>query len=83
MLESSHPRSSNFCSFEKIQDKVFDGLKLCFSGTWESFCHGRFCVVVLERTACADLLKCYCRVSIDKRQANGYDEKASRRPDNG
>ena len=34
-------------SFEEIQDEVFECLKLGLSGTWESFCHGRFRVGVV------------------------------------
>ena len=44
MLGNSRFRSRR-SSFEKAKDEVFECLKLGVSGSWESFCHGRFRVV--------------------------------------
>ncbi len=42
MLGNSRLRSCRG-SFKKAKDEIFKCLKLGVSGTWESFCHGRFC----------------------------------------
>lgn len=69
-------------SFEKVEDEVFECLKLGVSGTWEGFCHGRFRVVgtgLLALTYSSAIVE-YQSI---KDNPHGYDETNPGRPPNG
>jgi hypothetical protein len=83
MLGSSRLRVGR-SSFEESQDAVQECLKLGVSGTWESFCHGRFRHGVVG----TDLLALtYSNAIVEyqsiKDNPHGYDEANPGRPPNG